>query len=332
MIPSPFRRDDANILPIAEARLWTARSGPGPRADAPSAIGDGPPPVIPPPAYGAAPPAGPPDTPSVDESPDGSTIPLRDTPPAALRYVSPEPPHRPGPFARLRGLVHGDEIDPGRPGVRVLVLVGVLAVLVAVVYWWRSRPSETAVPEPTPVASPAGTAAGTAAETGAGTPVPSGRPSPAPSPTAVVVDVGGKVRHPGVVTLPPGSRVVDAIRAAGGIKPGTHTGVVNLARVVRDGEQILVGTKSRHRLVPTGGSVPPGSVPPGAVPPGGTPTGGPGGTVSLNSAAQQQLEALPGVGPVLAQRIIDYRTQHGGFRSVDDLKNVSGIGPATFKE
>jgi competence protein ComEA len=136
-----------------------------------------------------------------------------------------------------------------------------------------------------------------------------------------VVDVAGKVRNPGVVSLPAGARVIDAVKAAGGLRPGTQTGTLNLARRVVDGEQILVGVQA----------TPAPAVPPAA------PSGPPGATVpgaplDLNAATVAQLDQLPGVGPVLAQRIVDYRTQHGAFRSVDELRQVSGIGDAKFAD
>jgi competence protein ComEA len=134
-----------------------------------------------------------------------------------------------------------------------------------------------------------------------------------------VVDVAGKVHHPGVVTLPAGARVIDAINAAGGVRSGAKTGTLNLARRVVDGEQILVGVATSPSAV---------------VPPSDTPgsSAAPGAPVDLNTATAAQLDQLPGVGPVLAQRIVDYRTQHSGFRSVDELRQVSGIGEAKFAD
>jgi competence protein ComEA len=135
------------------------------------------------------------------------------------------------------------------------------------------------------------------------------------------VDVAGKVRHPGVVSLPPGARVIDAIKEAGGVRPGTKTGTLNLARHVVDGEQILVGVNA------TPAPMSPPTEIPGA--PGATPPASP---MDLNAATATQLDQLPGVGPVLAQRIVDYRTQHGGFRAVDELRQVSGIGDAKYAD
>jgi competence protein ComEA len=200
-------------------------------------------------------------------------------------------------------------IDPGLSGVRVLVLAGLLAALLAGVYFWWSRPRAQSVPQPVlrPAAQPA-------AEASAG-------PTPSPSATTLVVDVGGKVRHPGVVSLPAGARVIDAIKAAGGARPGAKTGTLNLARKVVDGEQILVGVDATPvpAVPPTAPAGPPGAPAPGA-------------PIDLNTATATQLDQLPGVGPVLAQRIVDYRTQHGGFRSTDELRQVSGIGDAKFAD
>ena len=147
-----------------------------------------------------------------------------------------------------------------------------------------------------------------------GAPVPgSSAAVPAPPGGDVVVSVGGKVQVPGLVRLPAGSRVDDAVRAAGGALPGVDQGLLNLARRLVDGEQVLVG-------VPQPPSVPGG--------------GGTGGSaddrVDINTATVAQLDALPGVGPVLAQRILDFRTENGPFGSADQLREVSGIGESTF--
>jgi competence protein ComEA len=127
-----------------------------------------------------------------------------------------------------------------------------------------------------------------------------------------------------LVTLPSGARVADAVEAAGGLLPEAETASLNLAAVVVDGEQVAVGV--------------PGAAPgaaPGAVP-GADGTGaaspGPGGLVDLNTATLAQLDGLPGIGPVLAERIVAYRTAQGPFTSVDQLDDVPGIGPTTAAE
>lgn len=133
-------------------------------------------------------------------------------------------------------------------------------------------------------------------------------PSTDAGPGALVVAVAGKVRRPGLVRLKPDARIADAIEAAGGVLPGTDLSTVNLARKVVDGELITVGT------------------PPAA-------TGAAdGGKLNLNTATAAQLDKLPGVGPVLAERIVAYRESKGGFRSVADLRQVDGIGDAKYAE
>jgi competence protein ComEA len=127
----------------------------------------------------------------------------------------------------------------------------------------------------------------------------------------------GKVHHPGVYDLPAGSRVEDAVRAAGGALPGVDLSTLNLAAPVSDGQQIAVGV--------------PGAVSAGGGP-AGTAAGAAGAKVNLNTANAGQLDALPGVGPVLAQHIVDWRSQHGSFTSIDQLREVSGIGEAKYAD
>ncbi|MEU1813850.1 ComEA family DNA-binding protein [Streptomyces roseifaciens] len=155
---------------------------------------------------------------------------------------------------------------------------------------------------------------------------------------AVVVDVAGKVRRPGVLRLPPGSRVADALAAAGGARPGADTTGINRARVLVDGEQIVVGAPGVTTAPGFPGSSAASGAPAaagGPAVPGGPAAGGgpaPGAPLSLNAATAEQLDALPGVGPVLARHILDYRAQHGGFRSVEELRRVNGIGSRRFTD
>ncbi|MER6048903.1 ComEA family DNA-binding protein [Streptomyces sp. NPDC001793] len=143
----------------------------------------------------------------------------------------------------------------------------------------------------------------------------------------LVVDVAGKVRRPGVHRLPAGSRVTDALDAAGGVLRGTDLRGLNRARLLTDGEQIVVGVQGAGVTGGTGGMGGAGtSGQAGAGGAGGGAPGAPNGPLSLSSATEQQLDALPGVGPVLARHIIEFRTQHGGFTSVDQLRHVTGIG------
>ncbi|MFK4086420.1 helix-hairpin-helix domain-containing protein [Kribbella sp. NPDC020789] len=189
----------------------------------------------------------------------------------------------------------------------VLVLV---AVLLAGLTWAacsvvRARP--TPIPESRPPVSVT-----------SGSPVaqPS-TPGPAPTkPTAtLVVHVAGKVRRPGLVRAPTGSRVADALTLAGGPLRGVDLSSLNLARQLTDGEQILVGTPAPPATSSTSTS----TAAPSATAP-----------VNLNTATVAQLDALPGVGPVLAQRILDYRAENGPFATVDQLQEVPGVGPKKF--
>jgi competence protein ComEA len=132
----------------------------------------------------------------------------------------------------------------------------------------------------------------------------------------VVVHVVGQVLKPGLYTLPEGSRVNDAINRAGGPKPRAALELVNLAAPVADGQQVIVPSKQEAAQAASGAGS--GSLPVGPV--------------HLNSATLEQLDELPGIGPVTAQKILDYRTEHGAFGSVDELDAVPGIGPATLAE
>lgn len=133
----------------------------------------------------------------------------------------------------------------------------------------------------------------------------------------LTVDVAGRVRRPGIAVLPAGSRVVDALEAAGGARPGVDLTGLNLARPLVDGEQVLVG-------VP-----PPAGVAAAVGVPGGEASGP---LVNLNTADEAALETLPGVGPVTAGAIVAWRTEHGGFTAVEELLEVDGIGDATLAE
>lgn len=228
-------------------------------------------------------------------------------------------------LADLAGSFGPARVDPGRRGV---LAVAVVALLVAgLVGGWvladRPRPVTTSISAP---------AAGTVAAGGSlQSPLSSRSPSPSPSASAagVVVDVAGKVRRPGVYQLRAGARVSDAVAAAGGMVPGVDPVSVNLARKVVDGEQIVVGLTAGSAFA--GGLPPAGSS--GSAASSNQPSGGVAGApLNLNTATVDQLDALPGVGPVLAQRIVDWRTQHGRFDSVDQLNSVSGIGDAKFAD
>lgn len=209
-------------------------------------------------------------------------------------------------------------------GLAVLLL---FAVGYAVQHFWLARPQAVAVPvlaagPGAPVTSPQSLPSG-AAGTGADGGLPGAVATPAVEPV-VVVDVGGRVHVPGLHTLPGGSRVADALRVAGGPLPETDTRSLNLARVLTDGEQIRVGEPAPPGGTDLGAAAGAGPGPPAAVPP--------KQPVSLNRATLEQLDTLPGVGPTLAQRILAFRASHGSFRTLDQLRQVSGIGARTYAE
>ncbi|MEU2436874.1 ComEA family DNA-binding protein [Streptomyces rubradiris] len=201
-----------------------------------------------------------------------------------------------------------------RRAVVALAVVLVAAAVLAGQHFWSGRTQSVSAPQVVHAQEPL-TKKPEETSTTAG--------SDSATPAAeIVVDVGGKVRKPGILRLPSGARVADALRAAGGVRPGVRTEGLNRARFLVDGEQVLVG-------VPAGAAAPAGSAAgqlSGAAGP------GPVAPVSLNTATVDQLDTLPGVGPVLARHIIDYRTQHGGFRSVDELREVNGIGDSRFTD
>ncbi|PWJ54006.1 competence protein ComEA [Quadrisphaera granulorum] len=141
----------------------------------------------------------------------------------------------------------------------------------------------------------------------------------------VVVDVVGEVERPGLVRLPAGSRADDAVRAAGGARPGADLRRVNLARLLVDGEQLVVPAPGEEltTFAPGAASVPATSAAAGA-------SRTASGPVDLNHATLAELDGLPGIGPVLAQRVLDWRAAHGRFTSVEELSEVPGFGPATL--
>lgn len=221
------------------------------------------------------------------------------------------------------------------------VLAVVAAVAVGVSAWLVVRSVAEPVPlaDPVPVPEPlVGTATGGTAPGPAQAPAGGAAAGSPPSGAAesgaaesgaaesgaaaaageVTVDVAGKVRRPGIAVLPPGARVVDALEAAGGARPGIDLTGLNLARQLVDGEQILVG------VAPPGGSAAAAVGVPGAP--------APGPLVNLNTADGPTLETLPGVGPVTAAAILAWRAAHGGFTAVDELLEVDGIGDATLAE
>ncbi|HVU60817.1 MAG TPA: ComEA family DNA-binding protein [Mycobacteriales bacterium] len=176
--------------------------------------------------------------------------------------------------------------------VSLLVAVVAVAISVGLVVHDHRRPASYAQSYPAPQENVSPSTVGATVEDG----------------SSIVVDVAGAVRHPGLVTLPVGARVDDAITAAGGPTRPAVLARTNLAARVSDGELLVVGRAARH-----GGSAS-------------------GGLISLSTASMAKLETLPGVGPVTAQKIVDWRNAHGGFSSVEQLQQVSGIGPTRYAE
>lgn len=218
-----------------------------------------------------------------------------------------------------------------------VVLVVVLAAAAAVSgFLLLRRPAAggeagVAVPGSAPVVSGVPVAGSTSATMPSGSPspwsgLPAGLPSAVPSASSgdgrLRVYVIGQVKRPGVVTLPAGSRVEDAVDAAGGATRKADLTAVNLARPVADGEQVYL---------PRPGEEPPVAAGPGPSSAASVP-GAAAGPLDLNAATLAQLDELPGVGPVLAQRILEYRQQRGRFAAVDELGDVSGIGDATLEK
>jgi len=222
-------------------------------------------------------------------------------PPVTTAQDDPEPDPEPTQQPVLPAARYG-RLDPGRRGAAALVVAALLAALVTGGVVLRGRPQEVVVP----------------AVVATGTPLPGTSATPTAPATDVVVAVAGKVVRPGLVRLPAGSRVDDAVRAAGGLAAGADAGLLNLARKLVDGEQVLVGVDP-----------PPGPVAQGPAP---ATAGEAGGPVDLNTATVADLDALPGIGPVLAQRIVDWRTEHGRFASVEQLREVTGIGESKYAD
>ncbi|MDH6118731.1 competence protein ComEA [Kitasatospora sp. GAS204A] len=252
-------------------------------------------------------------------------------PPASPLAPSPVLTRSGGRRFRLPAALHS-LLLADRKAVLGLTVLLLLAVGYAVQHFWFGRPQPVAVPvgstrpvsksaaqaelSTAPALNAGSAAAPTAAPDAAPLPASPGAPtagSDSPASSPVVIDVAGRVAHPGIRTLPSGSRVADALRAAGGALPGVDTDTLNMARILLDGEQVLVGAPS-----------PPAQ--------GGLSPTGPKAPVSLNHATLDQLDALPGVGPVLAKHILDFRSAHGLFRSLDQLRQISGIGDRKLAE
>ncbi|MGN6688117.1 MAG: ComEA family DNA-binding protein [Actinomycetales bacterium] len=206
-----------------------------------------------------------------------------------------------------------------RAGLAVLAAVGLVAIAVSVVMLLSSRAEVVAVSgavEGRTSRQPAAIASGGARDSSMGRAGPTTSARQGPSVSApVVVDVAGLVRHPGLVTLSPGARAGDAVAAAGGVRRGADLSLLNLATRLTDGQQVLVLPSGAPRAAAANPS-----------------SSGSAGPVDLNSATVDELDQLPGIGPVLAQRIVAWREANGRFAAVDELQEVSGIGAHLYAQ
>ena len=221
------------------------------------------------------------------------------------------------------GWVAAVRADPGRAGVIALGVIGVVAVLVTVftLVGDETPPVMSAKLPPVQMVSSA-------------SPTPSTAAAPNPD-EPVVVSVVGLVHKPGLVTLNPGARIADAVTAAGGALDGADLVGLNMARRVADGEQIIVGIAAPPGEPSAMGSSirsGPATAAPSDAPTAGGSAPAPGALVDLNTATVEQLDTLPGVGPVTAAAIVAWRDANGRFTSVDQLGDVDGIGPARLEK
>lgn len=215
-----------------------------------------------------------------------------------------------------------DRVRDGRLELGIGAVAVVLVALVAGVVWYRMAVDGAAAPavRPADAAPPARVDRGAPSGLPAGATVASATTAPAAARRgdAVVVHVAGAVTHPGVLLMPVGARVIDAIEGAGGATPTADLDRLNLAAKLVDGQRILV--------VEVGAT--PAVAPEGAA----VPSADPGALIDLNAATRAQLESLPGIGPTLAAAILAERDRRGGFRSVNELREVRGIGEARFAD
>lgn len=277
VVPAPPGRTPARVVPSDAAPPGTAPTGLTPAGTAPTSSPSGAPPV----GAGRRP------VTVVElpaDSPDGDDF---DPPPVAARLARPVKALVP----RARQFVREHLVVVG-----VIVLTGVLWGGYSL-FQARTTPVAVAAAQPSVQVSVA---------------------TPTPTPAArLKVHVLGEVRRPGVVTLPEGARVQDALAAAGGLTKRAKPGELNLAAPVADGAQLVIGRANSQLRASTSGS-------------GGTASGT--AKIDLNTATVDQLDTLPGVGPVTAQKILAWRSAHGRFRSVAELQEVDGIGPKSYAE
>ncbi len=225
----------------------------------------------------------------------------------------------------IRGVVDRVSTWWSDVGVTVRLLCATGAVGIAVVVWWMWPTPTINVELPRAVAGNVGATVTAAGQASAGeTTAPASSPPGASgnsttTASVIVVDVGGAVVRPGVLTLPVNSRVNDAVIAAGGLATEAVTRDINLAALLADGDRVYVPVQGEPAPAPSARVTP------------STRSPRPGTKINLNTASQADLEELPGVGPSTAQAIVAFRAEHGRFGSVNDLEQVRGIGPARFE-
>lgn len=231
--------------------------------------------------------------------------------------MSPEPPEDAAP--RLAAPVR-DVLDFGRDHLALVLVAGVVAIGIAVTYLTRAQAHTVPLDVATPALSAPATTGPDSSSPGGVT--PSAAPNASATPRTIVVQVLGPVRKPGVITVPEGTRVNEAIARCGGLTSAAEPGQLNLAAILHDADQVVIGTRSNPGSSVRNGSqsvAPEGSAPESA-----------GQPVDLNSATAEQLDQIPGVGPITAQKILAWRDQHGRFSAVAELREIDGIGAKTF--
>ncbi|MEV5834221.1 ComEA family DNA-binding protein [Nocardia sp. NPDC052112] len=222
----------------------------------------------------------------------------------------------------------GTRWDPGWRGLATLIAVGLVAVVVAAVVVLRERPVAQLVPLPSAVrvstgAVPAGRSGASMAASSSVIPITTS------SATELVISVVGLVHRGGLVRLPAGARVADALTAAGGAKDGADLSGLNLAQRLQDGDQVLVGPSGPNAGPQPGSTtISAGGRSPGASAPNSAAAHRPSNKIDLNSATEAELDGLPGVGPVTARAIVGWRITNGRFTDIAQLGEVDGIGPA----
>lgn len=231
-----------------------------------------------------------------------------------------EPHREPLDAASSRTQPLREVLEFGREHLALVLVAGVVAIGIAVTYLTRAQAHSIPLTVATPAVTASASASGPAA-TGGGE-VATASPSAPITPRMIVVQVLGPVKRPGVITVPEGTRVTEAIARCGGLTAAAAPGDLNLAAILHDADQVVIGTRARP-----GGAVRGGDQ---AADPAASASPSAGQPVDLNTATAAQLDQIPGIGPITAQKILDWRDQHGRFTAVTELREIDGIGAKTF--